>query len=102
MPPTRNAVIIDPADTVAVAIQELSAGDTAVATLPDGSTEETLLATDVPQFHKYARTAIAEGAPVVKYGAFIAAATEDIPAGAWVHVHNAASTDAQKQEAARD
>ncbi|MDJ1121706.1 UxaA family hydrolase [Olsenella sp. YH-ols2217] len=97
----RNAVIIDPADTVAVSIQELRAGDMACATLPDGTTEQISITTDVPLFHKFARRPMAEGEAVVKYGAYIATATEPIARGAWVHVHNAASSDAQKQEADR-
>lgn len=40
--------------------------------------------------HKLARSPIPEGAPVVKFGQVIGYATEAIPAGAHVHVHNCA------------
>ncbi|WP_420406238.1 UxaA family hydrolase [Nisaea sp.] len=41
--------------------------------------------------HKVARHAIAEGEPVLKYGAVIGVATAPIPAGAHVHVQNVRS-----------
>lgn len=40
--------------------------------------------------HKLARSPIPEGAAVVKFGQVIGFATEAIPAGAHVHVHNCA------------
>lgn len=42
----------------------------------------------IPFGHKAARRAIAKGEPVVKYGVSIGVATQDIPAGEHVHVHN--------------
>ena len=41
--------------------------------------------------HKIARWPIAVGARIVKYGAPIGSATQDIPAGAHVHIHNVKS-----------
>lgn len=41
--------------------------------------------------HKIARRAIAAGDRIVKYGAPIGSATQSIPAGAHVHVHNVIS-----------
>lgn len=38
--------------------------------------------------HKIALEPIAQGAPVIKYGEFIANATRDIAPGEWVHTHN--------------
>ncbi len=57
----RTAGIIDPADTVAVSSQELRAGDKACATLPDGTTEQISITTDVTLLHKFARRPMAEG-----------------------------------------
>lgn len=42
----------------------------------------------VPMAHKVAVRSIAKGEPVIKYGMPIGTATEDIPEGAHVHVHN--------------
>ena len=70
-------------DNVAVALQPLSAGLTAV--VPAGSVT---LTQDIPQGHKFALKDIAAGEAVVKYGFPIGRAKEDITAGQWVHVHN--------------
>ena len=45
-------------------------------------------ARDFPLAHKLARNAIRQGETILKYGAPIGIATEDIAAGAHVHVHN--------------
>lgn len=92
----RNAVIIDETDNVVVAIHELKRGDVVTFPLPGGG-EETLVARqDIPLFHKLARTDIAQGERVVKYGEYIGVATRDIRRGDHVHTHNLASTDATK------
>jgi altronate hydrolase len=43
---------------------------------------------DIPSGHKVAVRAVAEGAPVHKYGEVIGIARRDIPPGAHVHLHN--------------
>ena len=48
-----------------------------------------LLREDVARGHKIALTDIAAGQPIIKYGCVIARARTDIPAGSWVHTHNA-------------
>ena len=55
--------------------------------LPAGSrvTHRVVLREAVAQGHKVALQDIAEGAPVVRYGAVIGVAREAIPAGSWVH-----------------
>lgn len=81
-----SAVIIDPADTVAVALTALVPGPTRVL-----RRDEVLIATvlqPIPMGHKFAVADTAVGAPIVKYGEVIGSATEAIPAGAHVHVHN--------------
>ncbi|MBI3525311.1 MAG: UxaA family hydrolase [Betaproteobacteria bacterium] len=42
----------------------------------------------IPFGHKVAVADIAAGKPVLKYGVVIGHATQDIPAGEHVHVHN--------------
>ena len=74
---------INPRDNVAVALHPIAAGETLLV----GGGAVTA-AEEIPQGHKIALAAIAEGQPVVKYGFPIGHATADIPAGAWVHTHN--------------
>lgn len=57
---------------------------------------EVTLREDIPQGHKFALRDIREGERIVKYGAPIGTAVCDIPAGAWVHVHNV-TTDLEEQ-----
>ena len=107
----RNGIVIDkvqvPLGLVAIiyesrpnvtsdAIYQLTGGDEVTYTLPDG-TEDTLTATqDIPLFHKIARTDIAAGERVVKYGEYIGVATCDIKRGEHVHSHNCVSDDETK------
>ena len=78
-----NAFIkINPKDKVAVALQELKAGEVLVV---DG--EELMLTEAIPQGHKFAVCDIAEKEAVIKYGAPIGVATGDIKKGSWVHTH---------------
>lgn len=74
---------IRPGDLVAVALAPLAAGTVVQA----GGRTVTLLE-DIPQGHKFALAPIPAGSPVVKYGAPIGVARQDIPAGGWVHIHN--------------
>lgn len=75
---------INPSDNVAVALEDLAKG-THVSV--DGYQVSAL--EPIACGHKIAFTEICQGQPVVKYGTTIAAAREDIPAGSWVHTHNA-------------
>lgn len=74
---------INPRDNVAVALHPVAAGETLL--VGGGAVAA---AEDIPQGHKIALAAIAEGQPVVKYGFPIGRATADVAAGAWVHTHN--------------
>jgi altronate hydrolase len=76
-------IILNPADTVAVALQDIPVG-TALKT-PQG-TVTTL--EEVKRGHKVALKDFAVGDNVTKYGFPIGHATETIAAGAWVHTHN--------------
>jgi len=73
-------------DNVVTAIEDLTAGDE----IPyDGTVVE--LREDVPFGHKVALVPLSPGDTIVKYGEPIAAATDHIEAGEWVHTHNAES-----------
>ncbi len=74
---------INPADTVAVALQPLTAGF--VATI---SEEAVTLRTDIPPGHKFALRDIAEGEDVIKYGYPIGHALRNIAKGELVDHHN--------------
>ncbi len=78
----RSSLQIHPADNVAVALRDLSAGE-AVAGV---AVRDPVLAG-----HKLAVADIPAGAPVVKYGRAIGVARVDVSAGSHVHVHNVAS-----------
>lgn len=81
-----RALVLDPADNVAVAVSDLAAGDRVAA--PAGTV---VAAEPVPTGHKVALRAIASGSAVLKYGEVIGLATRHIDAGAHVHVHNVVS-----------
>jgi altronate dehydratase small subunit len=73
-------------DNVLVARMRIRAGE---AILVEGA--GVTLAADLPLGHKLARRAILAGEKIVKYGAPIGTATEAIPVGTPVHVHNVKS-----------
>ena len=93
--PQAMALVLDAADNVAVSLDEILPG--AELRL---STGETISAREqIPFAHKIARSSIAAGGSVLKYGVPIAFATQTIEAGAWVHGHNSKSYFVAKKEA---
>ena len=83
----RNAMIIDPQDNVAVAIEPIAKGETATYVC-EGKEFSLPVLVDITIYHKLATRDILKGQPVVKYGEHIGLAAEDIPVGYHVHVHN--------------
>ena len=83
----RNAMIIDPKDNVAVAIEPIAKG-TASVWVAGGEEASVTALEDITIYHKLATRDIAKGEPVVKYGEHIGVAACDIKAGEHVHVHN--------------
>ena len=79
---TRDTPVIrlHPADNVAIAVRRLPTG---AAVANDVAARE-----PIPSGHKVAVAPIAAGEAVRRYGQVIGAATQSIPAGAHVHVHN--------------
>lgn len=75
---------IHPLDNVAVALEDIKAGETLSV---EG--EEIKAAEDIKRGHKIALCDIGAGDPVVKYGNTIAGAKAQIAKGSWVHTHNA-------------
>ena len=89
----QTCIRIHPKDSVAVALQPLSAG-TWISESNPGQASETdgepgfLLKEDIPAGHKFALADIPAGSPIIKYGEPIGTACADIPQGAHVHTHN--------------
>lgn len=79
-----NALKINPADNVAIAVRHIKKDEDVTV---DGVTVCRALE-DIPPSHKVALARIKEGNPVVRYGEPIVVAVEDIECGRWVHVHN--------------
>ena len=75
-----NALKINPADNVAVAIEELAQGELVTV---DGVEFE--LQESIPAGHKFALTAMEEGDKVVKYGYPIGRTLAPIRAGEWIN-----------------
>ena len=83
----RNAMIIDPQDNVAVAIEPIAKGETATYVC-EGKEFSLPVLEDITIYHKLATRDILKGQPVVKYGEHIGLAARDIKAGEHVHCHN--------------
>lgn len=74
-------------DNVATMMQDTTAGEIILA--GDVTQGETAFAKQsIPFGHKVALTNIPKGAEVIKYGAPIGVAREDIAVGDYVHLHN--------------
>ena len=91
-----NAMLIDPADNVVVAIEPI-AKDSPVEYDCGGETRRLTALEDITIYHKLATREIAEGEAVVKYGEHIGVATAPITKGAHVHIHNVVSPQEDRQ-----
>ncbi|MEN5113814.1 altronate dehydratase family protein [Brevundimonas diminuta] len=91
-----RVLILNPADDVAIALDDIAAGET-----PEGL--ETPAQAAVATGHKIARRAVEEGGLVRRYGQVIGRAREAIAAGDHVHVHNLAmAEDGREAEVGAD
>jgi hypothetical protein len=81
-----SAIVLDPADNVAVALRSLAADEEIVV---EGAPLR--VTTAIPSGHKLARRGIGEGDPVLKYHETIGIASQPIAAGEHVHVQNVRS-----------
>jgi (2R)-sulfolactate sulfo-lyase subunit alpha len=76
-------------DAVAVAVSDLTPGESIEVRMLDGSEPVTVAVADaVPLGHKVALRPLAAGQDVIEYGERIGRATQPIAVGAHVHVHN--------------
>ncbi len=79
LPVTAAVHRVDPRDDVATAVRDIAVGE---------RVGDVIARDEIPKGHKLALTAVAIGAPVLKYGFPIGQATADIASGDHVHSHN--------------
>jgi altronate dehydratase small subunit len=83
----KRALVIDPADTVANALEDIDPGDAIDAV--DGARVVSLLAAErIPFGFKVALVDTPSGGEVRKYGEVIGRASQPIQRGQLVHIHN--------------
>ncbi len=99
MKPT--VLVLDVTDTVATTLRELAAGQS-VDVMAAGQPTQVTLREAIPPGHKFAVLAMANGAPVRKYGVVIGRASAAIAVGAHVHVHNLESCRGRGDRAAQE
>ncbi len=81
-----RVLVLAPGDNVAIAKTEISEGATLLV-----MGNQVTLRTNVDVGHKFAPRNIAKGEKIMKYGAPIGSATQDIAAGEFMHTHNLTS-----------
>lgn len=81
-----GVLLLAPGDNIAVASSQLPAG-----TQREVAGARIVLERAVDVGHKFAVRRIAKGERVIKYGAPIGVATQDIAPGEYVHLHNVTS-----------
>ena len=83
----EKVLVMNEADNTATAISDLSHGQ-GISVLVGERRVEIVLAQDIPFGHKFALRPISKGDHVIKYGASIGLATDNIDTGMHVHSHN--------------
>jgi len=91
---TKRALIMDPSDNVATAVEEIQAGEDVA--IPGQQTAVAVRATEaIPFGFKIALEDIGRGQTIRKYGEMIGKASVTIAKGALVHTHNLEGTRAR-------
>lgn len=91
-----GAIVLDPADDVAVLIVPAAAG-TLVGVRGDKGSLSLTINQNIPMGHKIALHALPAGGVVRKYGEVIGCLTEPVAPGDHVHIHNLASLRAARR-----
>jgi hypothetical protein len=81
-----RVMVLAPGDNVAIAKSDIASGTTLSV-----KGQSVMLKTRVEVGHKFAFKKVAKGAKLVKYGAPIGVATQDIAPGDYMHIHNITS-----------
>jgi len=85
-----DAIVLRDKDNVATSLRDLESGEDAlVGTLE--RTQRFPVRERIPYGHKFAVRDIPKGEEILKYGEVMGRATDDIPSGKHVHVHNVES-----------
>ena len=88
-PQSITALLLNNADNVYCVLRDHQTGDFPVLVDATGNhCSCPILLDNIPLGHKVARVSIDKDAPVIKYGTVIGYATQAIPAGSHVHLHN--------------
>lgn len=91
-----KALLIDPRDNVAVALEDIPAG--AVVEVLGSNPCVITARRMIPFAHKIATRRVDKGQGLTKFGVPIGFATEDICEGEWVHFHNVKSYFVARRE----
>ena len=89
----KNVILLSKKDNVAVAITNLHKGD--IIQVDDTNVT---IGENIDFGHKIALNNIKLGQEIIKYGEVIGLATQGIPAGHLVHIHNVKSLRASKND----
>jgi len=89
----KTGIMIHKVDNVITVTDVVYSGEVVIY---NGNQSFTVLE-DTPIYHKIACCPIKKGEEVIKYGEIVGIATENISAGAWVHVHNLKSVSLFKE-----
>ncbi len=92
----QRVIVMDEADNVATAIDDLHPGETVA--LPEPGNGQVEITEQVPFGHKVALATLSAGSPVIKYGEIVGTVTAAIPSGGHVHVHNVTSNRGNARE----
>jgi (2R)-sulfolactate sulfo-lyase subunit alpha len=85
----HQALIHDTRDDVAVTVRDVIRGELVrIKAIDDQDVASITARENVPLGHKISSRDIKKGSKVIKYGHAIGVATQFIPVGAHVHVHN--------------
>ena len=82
-----DAIVLNAADNVATAVQDLGVGQKAVVRL-ERELSAVVLHESIPYGHKFSLRPIGRGEKIIKYGEIIGQATADIGIGCHAHVQN--------------
>ncbi|MCY3823644.1 MAG: UxaA family hydrolase [Nitrospinae bacterium] len=86
-----RALVMHPKDNVATVLEDIAPEQN--LEIEGNEKTSTIIATEaIPFGHKIALRKIRSNANVLKYGEVIGTATQEIPVGSHVHVHNIKST----------
>jgi D-threo-aldose 1-dehydrogenase len=81
---TAAVILLHPADNVVVCRRAVAAGERIVIE----GVLDVVVRQNIDLGHKIARTDLASGAKVIKYGVPIGSVTIEVTAGEWIHLHN--------------